>query len=87
MSPDDDRAERRAARESIGRYHKEQLGWLLDDVRDGFARPDAAAIDAFELDQLIHRYKRSARELWKLCGQTPRDMVFAARTVERHAGW
>jgi len=43
---------------------------LLEHVRDGFARLDAGEIDAFELDDLIHRYKRSARELWKFCGQS-----------------
>jgi hypothetical protein len=31
---------------------------------------DAGEIDAFELDDLIHRYKRSARELWKLCSSS-----------------
>jgi hypothetical protein len=39
-------------------------------VRGGFARLDAGEIDAFELDDLIHRYNRSARELWKLSGQS-----------------
>ena len=33
-------------------------------------------------DELIHRYKRSTRELWKFCGQTEREMRFAARTLE-----
>ena len=28
---------------------------------------DAGELDAFELDELIHRYKRSTRELWKFC--------------------
>jgi len=64
------------------RYHEEQLRVLLDHVRDGFASLDAGSIDAFELDELIHRYKRSARELWKFCGQTGRDMVFAARSLD-----
>ena len=40
------------------------------------------ARDAFELDELIHRYKRSARELWKFCGQTGSDWVTAVRTLE-----
>jgi hypothetical protein len=58
-----DRAERRAAPGLIGRYHEEQLGLLLEHVREGFARLDAGEIDAFDLDELIHRYKRSARAL------------------------
>ena len=77
----DDRAERRAARELIGRYHEEQLGLLLEHVREGFARLDAGEIDAFDLDELIHRYKRSARELWKFCGQSGSDWLSAARTL------
>jgi hypothetical protein len=65
-----ERARRREARELIGAYHEQQLLALLDHVRGGFARLDAGEIDAFELDDLIHRYKRSARELWKFCGQS-----------------
>jgi hypothetical protein len=77
----DDRAERRAARELIGRYHEEQLGLLLEHVREGFARLDAGEIDAFDLDELIHRYKRSARELWKFCGQSGSGWLSAGRTL------
>lgn len=77
-----ERAERRAARQAIGDYNEAQLRLLLERVRDGFGRWDAGEIDAFELDELIHRYKRSARELWKFCGQTGSDRVFAARTLE-----
>ena len=65
-----ERARRRAARETIGAYHEQQLRLLLDRVRDGFARLDAGELDVFELDELIHRYKRSARELWKFCGSS-----------------
>jgi len=71
-----------AARETVGGYHEEQLGVLLDRVRDGFARLDAGEIDVFELDELIHRYKRSARELWKFCGSTGSDWERAAGTLE-----
>ena len=63
----DERAQQRADRAAIGRYHQEQLRLLLEHVRDGFAQLDDGEIDAFELDELIHRYKRSARELWKFC--------------------
>ena len=77
-----ERAQRRAARQIIGRYHEEQLRVLLERVREGFARLDAGEIDAFELDEPIHRYKRSARELWKLCGQSGSGWLTAARTLE-----
>jgi hypothetical protein len=57
----DERARRRAARQLIGAYHDQQLRALLEHVREGFVRLDAGEIDAFQLDELIHRYKRSAR--------------------------
>jgi hypothetical protein len=48
----------------IGEYHEQQLRLLLDHVRDGFARMDGGEIDPFDLDELIHHYKRSAQKLW-----------------------
>jgi hypothetical protein len=66
----DERSEkerRRAARKQLGEYHERELLALLERVREGFARLDAGELDAFELDDLIHRYKRSAKELWKFC--------------------
>jgi hypothetical protein len=65
-----ERAEREAARQLIVAYHQVELGELLEHVRDGFAQLDAGTIDEFELDDLIHRYKRSANELWKFCGSS-----------------
>ena len=74
-----EKARRRAAGKTIAAYHEQQLGLLLEHVREGFARMDAGEIDSFELDELIHRYKRSARELWTFCGQTGSDWVRAGR--------
>lgn len=34
----------------------------------GFALFDSGQIDPFELDHVIYHYSRSARELWKFCG-------------------
>ena len=79
---DGERAQRRAARETIAEYHEEHLLRLLEHVRDGFARLDAGEIDAFDLDDLIHRYGRSARELWKFCGQTGSGWLVATRMLE-----
>jgi hypothetical protein len=80
-SPDraGEKARRRAALELIGTYHEEQLRALLEHVREGFARLDAGEIGAGELDELIHRYKRSARELWKFCNVA--GLESAARTL------
>ena len=65
-----DKADRRAARELVAAYHQSQLRALLEHVRVGFTRLDAGDIDEFELDDLIHHYKRSATELWKFCGSS-----------------
>lgn len=77
-----ERAQRRAARKTIAAYHEEQLGLLLGQVRDGFVRLDAGEIDAFELDELIHRYKQAARELWKFCNLNGGGPVSALHALE-----
>jgi hypothetical protein len=81
-NPTGERQQRRAARELVGRYHEEQLRLLLERVRDGIARMDAGEIDAFDLDDLIHHYKRSTQKLWSFCGQSGSQWLTAARTLE-----
>lgn len=76
-----EQAERRAAREVMAAYHQEQLRRLLDHVRGGFVQLDAGEMDEFELDDLIHHYKRSAVELWKFCGSTGGQWLQAARAL------
>ena len=61
---ENDKARRRAAEVMIGEYHEQQLRLLLERVRKGFEQLDDGEIDPFELDDLIHRYKRSAQKLW-----------------------
>lgn len=61
------KAERRAAREVVGKYHEAELAKLVEHVRDGLRQLDAGEIDVFELDDLIHQYKRATQELWKFC--------------------
>ena len=77
-----DKAERRAARELIDAYHQEQLRGLLEHVRAGFVRLDASEIDEFDLDDVIHHYKRSATKLWKFCGLSGSQWLQAARMLE-----
>jgi hypothetical protein len=77
----DEKEQRRAARELIAAYHQQQLRALLERVRHGFARLDAGEIDEFELDELIHRYKRAAANLWKFCGSTGGQWLQAASTL------
>jgi len=76
------KAERRAARVAVGAYHEAELEKLIERVRDGIARYDAGEIDAFELDDLIHRYKRSTQKLWSFCTGSGGQVEMAARTLE-----
>ena len=89
-----EKAERRAARELVGNYHRTELRKLLDHVRAGFAQLDSGAIDEFELDDLIHQYKRAAAKLWSFCGSSGGQWVRAAnalryleQTGERRRDW
>lgn len=72
----------RSGRERIVEYHQKELRALLGRVRNGFADLDSGAIDEFELDKLIHRYKRSANELWKYCELTRGSWEQAADRID-----
>jgi hypothetical protein len=76
------KAERRAARAAVGAYHVAELARLLDHVREGLERYDAGEIDAFELDDLIHRYKRATQKLWSFCTGGGTHVYSTARTLE-----
>jgi hypothetical protein len=80
---DHEKAERRAAQETVAAYHKAQLRGLLERVRSGFAQLDAGAIDEFELDDLIYHYKRSAAQLWKFCDYTGSRALQRAQAITR----
>ena len=77
----DDKAERQEARRFIAAYHQAELRRLLERVRQGFEQLDAGEIDEFELDSLIHHYKRSAAKLWAFCGSTGSQWLHAARML------
>lgn len=77
------KSSRRADLALVGAYYEARLAELLEIVREGFARYDAGELDSFELDDLIHRYKRATRELWKFAGNaTGSSAHFVARTIE-----
>jgi hypothetical protein len=75
------KAERRAARAAVAAYHEAELAKLIERVRAGIARYDAGEIDAFELDDLIHHYKRATQKLWSFCTGSGGQMEIAARTL------
>lgn len=73
--------DRDSARGLVARYHREQLGKLLEHVRGGFEQMDAGEIDEFELDALIHRYKLAESELWKFCNADRQQFRLAAEAA------
>src|SRR5919108_3425257 len=75
-------AERRAARAAVGAYHEAELARLIDHVREGLERYDAGEIDAFELDELIHHYKRATQKLWTFCTGGGAHVYSTASTLE-----
>jgi hypothetical protein len=79
-----EQASRRAAA-LVGTYHEARLADLIEHVREGLARYDSGEIDAFELDDLIHRYKRAARELWKFCSVSGGHVVRLAAAPQDDA--
>jgi hypothetical protein len=49
---------------------------------DAAQKLDGGELDPFGLDELIHRYKRSAQKLWSFCGSSGSAREQAALTVE-----
>jgi hypothetical protein len=78
------KAERRAARERVSAYHEAELAKLVERVEQALARYRAGEIDIHDVDDVIHRYSNSARELWKFCWSQGggSHSVFVARTLE-----
>jgi hypothetical protein len=55
---------------------------LLEQVRQAFTEYDDGRIDAFDLDGVIHQYKRAATELSKFCAVSGSSVASAVRTLE-----
>lgn len=81
-TPAEAKAKRRAARAFVGSYHEARLAEIQDRVREALAAADAGELDAFEVDDVIHRYTRSARELWKTCAMSPSNVEAVAWMLE-----
>jgi hypothetical protein len=59
--------ERRADRALVSAYHQARLGELVEHVADAVDRFRAGELDAYAVDEVLHQYRRAARELWKFC--------------------
>ena len=79
------KAERRAARERVSRYYESELAKLIDRVDEAIARYRDGEIGLHHVDEVIHRYSKAARALWKFCWSTGSgsQVVLVARTLER----
>jgi hypothetical protein len=80
--PGPSKAERRAARAAVAAYHEAELARLLEHVREGLASYDAREIDVFELDDLIHHYKRATQKLWSFCSGGGSQIYSTAKMIE-----
>ncbi len=71
-----------AARHRVANYHEQELAALIERLRSGLERLDAGEIDVFELDDLVHCYKRSTQKLWSCCVGGGSHIRHAARVLE-----
>lgn len=81
----DHRAKKRTALAFLGSYHEARLGDLLEHVREALARYDDGEIDAFDVDAVIHHYKRAVAELWKFCAVSGSHAIARAALLEEAA--
>jgi hypothetical protein len=64
------RTRRRAARETIAAYHQARLDELVSHVAAAVDGWREGSLDVYDVDEILHRYQRAARELWKFCWAT-----------------
>jgi hypothetical protein len=81
------KAERRAASKGVAAYHEARLADLIEYVAAAIDRYRAGEIDAYAVDETIHRYHQAARELWKFCwsGGSGAHIEIIAHLLDRMA--
>jgi hypothetical protein len=81
------KGERRAARECVSRYYQSELAKLIDRVEEALTRYRDGEIDAHAVDDVIHRYSKATRALWRFCWSTGSgsQVILVARTLEHWA--
>jgi len=75
----------RVARALVATYHEAELAGLVEHVAEAIERYHAGEIDVHDVDELIHRYHKATRELWKFCfrGGSGAYLETVAATLER----
>lgn len=61
------KTESQQAREAVLRYNESMLGVLLRHVADTIDLYRDAELNAFQVDRVMFKYSRAAKELWKFC--------------------
>jgi hypothetical protein len=64
------RTRRRAARAAIAASHQARLDELVSHVAAAVDGWREGSLDVYDVDEVLHRYQRAARELWKFCWGT-----------------
>jgi len=62
-----DKARRKAAEALVVTYYEAELAGLLQHVAAAIEQYRAGELDVHGVDDLIHRYKKATKELWKFC--------------------
>ena len=65
----------------LGRITASNLAHSLSAYVTASRQFDRGEIDEFDLDDLIHRYKRAAADLWKFCGSSGGQWLQAANML------
>lgn len=80
------KGQRRADRALVAAYHEARLGELIERVGAEVDRFRAGEVDAYTVDEVLHRYHRAAQELWKFCWSgSSAQIEFVARAVQELA--
>jgi hypothetical protein len=76
--------QRRAARALVATYYEAELAALVEHVADGIELHRMGELDVHDVDEVIHRYTKAARELWKFCflGGSGADAERVVATLE-----
>jgi hypothetical protein len=70
---------KRLVREWAGIAHDRELRTALSDLRVQFGRWERGEIDAFELNELVHRFHEdAARTIWKRYATTRLELAVAS---------
>lgn len=79
------KAERRVAEALVTTYYEAELANLLEHVGEALDAYRGGELDAFAVDEVIHRYSKATRALWKFCwlGGSGANVELVARSLER----